>query len=567
VKTSSPFPGLQSAGLVSILGVASALAACSAEGVVDKGNTGGSSGVGGSSTVLPAGCDGPEVAMPKRLIRLSFNQLASSLRPIFGEELAAKVIADNQILPPTERTFPPLGDTSEGTSYIDTKWQSADAIATAAAKHAFDNFATFTGCTDAPTPECAKGFLLTLAERAYRRPLNDREKTSVQQVYDEVITATGTPQQAVQAGVWAIFESPQFLYRSEFGSSQAAGPLTPFELASQLSYFLTDAPPDADLLAAAAQNKLATDAEISAQVDRILALPATKNNLVYMVFAAYGIARVQSVVIDNLPPETFNVGVANSMFRESQLFINNVLWNGGKVSDLATSRTSFINAQLAPLYGVAVPTAVDADGFGQVELPGNRSGILTNVGFLTSRSRPDQQSVVGRGLAVNDAILCQTNPAFPEALAAQIEGINEQQHDLSERERANYRATTPPCNGCHTSFDPYGISLENFDVVGRFREMDAQGRAIDASVTLPEVAGGTVAMNAVEMGQALASSGAFSNCVASKLLTYALAETGVSGNSCAARLISENFKASDQSFPALVRAVAISKSLTQRSGG
>ena len=449
--------------------------------------------------------------MPRRLIRLSFNQIASSLKPVFGDAFAAKVLVDNQIPATTERTFPPLGDTSEGTSYIDAKWQSADAIATAAGKHAFDNFAAFTACTDAPTPECAKAFLNTMAERAYRRPLDEREKTSVQLVYDEVVLAGGTPQQGVQAGVSAIFESPQFLYRTEFGASAAGGPLTPYELASQLSYFLTDSPPDADLLAAAAQNKLATEAEVVAQVDRILTLPATKANLQDTVFSAYGIARVKSVVIDGLPPETFNNGVAASMFREGQLFINNVLWNGGLVSDLATSRKSFINAQLAPLYGIAAPTVVDADGFGAVDLPDNRAGITTSLGFLTSRSRPDQQSVVGRGLSVNDAILCQQNPAFPEALAAQIESLNTAQGDLSERERANYRATTAPCLGCHVSFDPYGISLENFDVVGRFRTMDAQGRPIDPSVTLPPVAGGTLATNAVEMGQALATSGAFAN--------------------------------------------------------
>lgn len=505
--------------------------------------------------------------MPKRLIRLSFNQIATSLRPIFGDAFALKALKDNQIPPTTERTFPPLGDTSEGTSYIDTKWQSADAIATAAGKHALDNFAAFTSCTDAPTAECAKAFLLTLAERAYRHPLDDREKMSVQQVYDEVATAGGTPQQGVQAAVSAIFGSPQFLYRTEFGSSAAAGPLAPYELASQLSYFLTDGPPDADLLAAAAQNKLTTEAEIVAHVDRLMSQTATKLNLLDTVFSSYGIARVKSVVIDGLPPEAFNTGVANSMFREGQLFINNILWNGGKVSDLATSRKTYINAALAPLYGVTAPTMVDGDGFGLVDLPENRSGILTSVGFLTSRSRPDQQSVVGRGLAVNDAILCQQNPAFPEALAAQIESVNEMQHDQSERERADYRANTAPCLGCHVSFDPYGMSLENFDVVGRFRTMDAQGRPVDPVVTLPPLAGGGVAMNAVEMGKALADSGAFANCVASKLLTYALAETGVSGNSCATRIVSEKFKTTDQTFPALVRAVAVSKTLTQRSGG
>lgn len=532
------------------------------------GMAGSSSTTGGSSTVGPEGCDGPEIAMPKRLIRLSFNQVASSLRPIFGDAFADKALADNHIPPPTERTFPPLGDTSEGSTYIDTKWLSSEAIAEAAGNEALKNFATMTGCTDAPTADCAKAFITKHAEGAYRRPLTDREKTSLLQVYTEVTTAGGTVQQGVQAGVRAIYDSPQFLYRTEFGADANTGPLTPYELASQLSFFLTDGPPDAALLTAAAQNQLATEEQIGVQVDRILALPATKANLQNTVFASFGIARVLSVVIDGLPPEAFNSGVANSMFRESQLFINNVLWNGGKVSDLATSRKSFINKQLAPLYGVPEPTAgLDADGFGAVELPENRSGILTSTGFLTSRSRPDQQSVVGRGLSVNDSILCQQNPAFPENLADQIKGLTAMQANLSERERANYRASNAPCVGCHPSFDPYGISLENFDVVGRFRTMDAENRPIDASVTLPPIAGSRPAANAVEMGKALAETGAFASCVGTKLLTYALAETGVTGKSCASKAVYNKFAQSDQSFTALVRAVALSKTLTQRAGG
>jgi hypothetical protein len=501
------------------------------------------------------------------MIRLSFPQIAASMRPVFGEAFAVKVLAGVMVPPTTERTFPPLGDTSEGSTYIDAKWQSADAMAKLAGDEALANFGALTACGEAPTPDCAKTFLNTLAERAYRRPLSEREKTSVQQVFSEVVTAGGNVQQAVQSGVNAIYSSPQFLYRTEFGADKSTGPITPYELASQLSYFLTDAPPDADLLAAAAQNGLSTPEQIGAQVDRLLALPATRANLQDTVVASFGIARVKSVVIDGLPPEAFNNGVANSMFRETQLFINSVLWNGGMVSDLATSRKSFINKQLAPLYGVPEPTVVDADGFGAVDLPENRSGILTSLGFLTSRSRPDQQSVVGRGLSVNDAILCQQNPAFPEALADAIENVSEMQHDMSERERAVYRSTTAPCLGCHTSFDPYGISLENFDVIGRFRTMDAEGRPIDASVTLPPLADSRTATNAVEMGKALAETGAFSSCVATKLLTYALAETGVNGQSCATRLIADNFEKTDRSFSSLVRQVALSKSLTHRTGG
>lgn len=557
---------------VSILGLCGAQAACTAEldgqAPMRSDVTGGQSGGGssGGGTTAPQNCDGAEVAMPKRLIRLSFSQLATTLRPVFGDAFANKVIADNLITAPTARTFPPLGDTAEGTSYIDARWQSADAVATAAGKYALDNFATFTSCGASPSADCVNAFIAKLADGAYRRPLTADEKTSLLQVVTDVTTAGGTLQQATQAAVTAIYDSPGFLYRTEFGASADSGALTPYELASQLSYFLTDGAPDAELLAAAANDALSTDQQILAQVDRLLAMPATRANLQDMVFAAFGIGRVNSVVVDGLPADVFNNGVAASMFREGQLFIGDVLWNGGKVSDLVTSRKSFINAKLAPLYGVAAPSAgLDADGFGSVQLPDTRAGIFTSLGFLTSRARPDQQSVVGRGLAVNDSILCQQNPAFPEALSTAIEEVTAMQSNLSERERSDYRATTAPCMGCHPGFDPYGVALENFDVIGRYRTTDPEGRPIDASVKLPPIAGGGTAKNAVEVGQMLASTGAFASCVGTKLITYALAETGVSGRSCASKAVANAFANSDQSFGALVRAVALSKAISQRS--
>jgi hypothetical protein len=553
-------------------------------GVVDGHNgaganasTGGSAGNGSanggmSGDMKPpdqaADCKGWDVAMPKRLIRLSFNQVATSLVPIFGQEFVTKVIADNSIKDPTERTFPPLGDTDEGSSYIDSKWLTADAIAKSAADYTLANFATFSGCGAAPTAECAQGFLVNVAEKAFRRPLLERDKTSLLTVYSEVVAKGGTVSEAAQYTVHAIFESPSFLYRSEFGTDLAQeGALTPYELASQLSYFVTDGPPDAELLAAAAQNKLTTPEEIAPHVDRMLLTPAARVNLQAAVLASLGIGKVLTVVIDPMKVPDYNAGVAASMFHETELFVKDILWNGGKVPELVTSRKAFISAKLAPFYGVTAPTTVDADGFGQVELPPNRAGILTNLGFLTSRSRPDSQSVVGRGLSINDTILCKQNPSFPEALADQIKELTSSQSNLSERERADYRGTTQPCASCHTSFDPFGISLENFDTVGRYRTVDEQMRPINAAVTLPASAGGTPIQDAVGMGQALAMTGVFSACTATKLITYALAETGVQGDSCATKAVAERFKNTDQSFSALVREVAISKTLTQRKGG
>jgi hypothetical protein len=543
----------------------------STPGGMNNTSAGSGSGGGMSGEMKPpnqaADCDGWDIAMPKRLIRLSFNQVATSLVPIFGQEFATKIISDNSIKDPTERTFPPLGDTDEGSSYIDSKWQTADGIATAAGAQALANFATLSGCGATPTTECAQGFVIKLAERAFRHPLSDREKTSLLTVYSEVVAKGGTIQEATQYSVSAIFDSPSFLYRTEFGADAKEGPLTPYELASQLSYFVTDGPPDDQLLAAAAQNLLTTPEQIAPHVDRMLATPAAKVNLQAAVLASLGIGKVLTVVIDPMKVPEFNAGVAASMFHETELLINSVLWNGGKVPELVTSRKTFINAKLAPFYGVPAPATLDADGFGPVDLPENRAGILTNLGFLTSRSRPDSQSVVGRGLSINDTILCQQNPAFPDALADQIKAVTNMQGNLSEREKADYRAANAPCSGCHPSFDPFGISLENFDTIGRYRTMDEQGRPINAAVTLPASAGSSMSTNAVEMGQALANTGAFAACAATKLLTYALAETGVNGKSCATKAVAESFKTTDLSFPALVRAVAVSKTITQRAGG
>jgi hypothetical protein len=114
-----------------------AAAAAGCTGVVDPNgpmpgmSSGGSGGSGGMTKPADQAddCDGWDVAMPRRIIRLSFNQLATSLTPVFGQEFTTTIITDNSIKDPTERTFPPLGDSEEGSSYIDTKWQTADAIA------------------------------------------------------------------------------------------------------------------------------------------------------------------------------------------------------------------------------------------------------------------------------------------------------------------------------------------------------------------------------------------------------------------------------------------------------
>ena len=547
------------------------------------GGVGGDNGGGGNSGPSGAGpCTGSPTLVQKRMVRLSFNQVVTTIRTILGDTIADKIANDPVYaadLPDAKhRWFPPLASPREGSVITDAAWNTGDQIAQAAAQYVFDNFATVTKCTQTGTAldTCAQTWLRTLATAAWRRPLTADETTSFNQLYTDLKDTTKvglTSQQATQFSVYGMLEAPQFLYRTEFGSSAtAAGTLAPYELASEVSYFLTDGPPDAMLLSAAANNALSNADQIGAQVDRILATPAARANLHAAMFGYFAIPNIEAVVIDTNVFTTWNDGLRNSMEHETDLFLQDTLWNG-KVTDLLTSKTSFINPTLASFYGSAMPAAgtADADGFGKVMLPDTRAGILTQGGFLVARARPMAGSVVGRGLLVNAAFLCASNPAFPSQLADTINMVSMMLADQTERAKSDYRRMTAPCMSCHPNFDPYGLALENYDGIGRYRMVDDKGRPIDASIALPALAGGQMVNGGVELGQALASGGAFANCIAKNLVNFALAETPsmpVETNACAIRNVSDSFtKSSNGSFSSLVRGVVVSTTLASRTGG
>jgi hypothetical protein len=529
--------------------------------------------VGGTSAGgPPLSCTTPQTATSKRLVRLSFNQIASSIGGLIDTMLGSKVAADNQVVDAEHRTFPPLQNPREGNSVTDATWKTIDAMAQAAGQYVFDNFAAVTSCGATPTDDCAQKYLNTLAQKAYRRPLTAGEQTRLTTLYGSLKNDSGaTINEAVQHAVYAIVQSPQFVYRTEFGTDSAtAGTLTPFEVASTLAYFLTDTLPDAELLGAAAGNQLGTAAQVGAHVDRILKTPSAQKNLHGAMMSYFAYPDLENIVIQD---PGFTDGIRNSMYHEGELFLQNVLWSGGKLSELLLSRKAYVNASLASIYGVPFPApgaTLDADMFGPVDLPANRAGLVTQVSFLTTRSRPDSTSVVGRGLLIKKAFLCTDTPPPPESITAAIEEAERVLANASEREKSNYRTSTAPCNGCHLGFDAYGLTLDTYDIIGRYRSTDAQGRAIDPAVTLPAQIGGAMAKDAVEMAQKLVESGAFSKCMGTNLLNYALADVSAGAatlDSCAVDEVAKSFATTDQSFAALVKAVATSTAFVNRSQG
>jgi hypothetical protein len=518
-------------------------------------------------------CTGTDIVASKRVVRLSFNQIANSIGTLIDPSLTPMLATENAILDSKHRAFPPLQSPREGSTITDGQWTTVDAMSSSAADYVLDNFEAVTGCGAQPTDACAQEYLSGLAEQAYRRPLTADEQTRLDGLY---MTLTGdigaTINEAVQHGVYAILQAPQFVYRTELGDDWTVdGAMTQYELASALSYFLTDDAPDPMLSDAAAQGQLSTPEQVAAHVDRILETPTARQNLTDAMTSYFNYQGLENVVIQDMD---FNSAVANSMYHEGELFLQNTLW-GGTLSDLLLSRQSVINELLAGIYGIAPfpPPGVtlDEDGFALVTLPEVRSGLVTMPGFLSTRSRPTETSVVGRGLLIKNAFLCTDTPPPPESIGETIAELAVQQKDETEREKSAYRQTTPPCNGCHATFDAYGVALENYDLIGRYRETDDAGRVIDSSVTLPYQIGGGDAANMVEVAQKIAETSVFAKCMGRNLVNYALADTSAGAaqiNDCSSQHVADAFTADPaQTFSSLVKSVATSATFATRSQG
>lgn len=520
---------------------------------------GGSTGAGGSSTnpatvgVDPA-CPAP---IKRRLVPLSELQYVATLRALLGDAAVAKAGAPQAETKPF--TDPGLVPTT-GSLNTQLNW-SEQATATLVGKEL-----AVSGCTDDPSDACASAYLRKFAQTAFRRPVLDVEMTDVMAVYSSA-NARGTFASALRLAVQALLSAPSFAYRNEFGQDDGQGrfALTPYELASTLSYFLSDAPPDTELRAAADNGSIVQPGEIDKHVARLLTLPAAQASLTSTMLAAWRVANVFGSSKDPTAFPEFNPQLAASMYRETQLFVDDVLWKrAAPISELLTSRDSFVDESLAKIYGVPYSGTTPGE-FVKVKLPeGQRAGLLTQASVMSALSRTDQTSVVARGLFMRGAVLCLAKiPQPPADLAGAIEA--QLAADMSEKERAEYRKNTQPCGGCHRNFDPFGLLLEAYDPIGRYRTQ-IKGVAVDASLDLTGLGSFSgVVDGAVKMGESAAASPEFAACITRNLAVYATGDAGLTTDACQLQKVVSALPQGPVTFAQVVSAVAKSSMLSVRA--
>jgi mono/diheme cytochrome c family protein len=368
--------------------------------------------------------------------------------------------------------------------------------------------------------DCAKRILSPLVRRAFRRDIVSADL----EPFLKTFTATRRKRNfdaAIGAAIRDVLLTPDFLFRLEFDRPEiAAGsaqPLTDFELASRLSYFLWSSMPDDRLLAVAASGKLRDAKVLELEVRRMLADRRSAALMDNFASQWLGLRTLATVEPDKQMFPEFDAALASAFHTETRLFVNSLIRENRGVLDLLLANYTYLDERLASHYGIA---GVTGPGFRRVPLQSNveRGGLLAHGSILLLTSHSTRTSPVLRGKWILDNLL-NSPPAPPPANIPPLDESPANGRKLTAREQVERHRANPSCASCHDRIDPLGFALENYDAIGRWRTKD-EGGAIDASGKLAGRTGFSGPQGLKNM--LLGRSGEFVHATTERLMTYAL---------------------------------------------
>jgi hypothetical protein len=558
---------------------ASALAACSgAIGPSGSGTGSGSTAGPGSSGAAQSGANGSSgssgvaaAACVPGLVnvgdapmqRLTQDQYANSVRALLG--LATVSTAD---MPSDEKlgVFASNVAVSVTDLAVDQYTTSAENVAKAALAQA--KWDSLVPCKHATLGDdaCAAQFVQTFGMRAFRRPLTMVEAARYTTEYKS-FAASGYDS-GIRVVVETMLQSPNFLYRPEVGAPNAAAGaavlLTPFELASRLSFFLWNSTPDDTLLAAASANSLSDPSALQAQAQRMLADPRARDTIASFHKQWLDVTSIPTLTKDPATYPGFSPAVGAAMANETVDFADYVLRRGdGTLKTLLTAPFTIAGDALLPLYGATRPAGASAQDPLPLD-PTQRAGILTQPSFLAVHAHANQSAPVVRGKIVRQNMICEPVPDPPN-------NVNTTPPDPSPnattRQRFATHESVPSCAGCHSLIDPIGFGLENFDGIGQYRTKDGN-LPVDASGSFV----GTEDLNgtfdgAIALAKKLAASPEVQTCVTGQWLSYALGRTKTTDDACSLSRLVTSFNSSGQNMKQLLVDIVTADSFRYRTGG
>ena len=376
--------------------------------------------------------------------------------------------------------------------------------------------------------KCRDRFIKGFGLRAFRRPLADAEVRRYTTLFNAQATKTRKFLEGARVVVEAMLQSPKFLFHVEGGPN---GSLRDYEIANRLAYLLWDTMPDRRLFDAAAAGELRTPEGIERVARGMLDQPPARQAVDEFFAEWLRFDRALSAVKDRRRYPEFTPELAAMMVQETRMLLDNLVWRDGNFMEAFTADYSFLNSDLATLYGIAPPSGE----FELMKFPSGspRAGLLGHASFLSSNAGPVETSPTARGIFIREQLLCQHVPNPPPGVNTQVPEPTADK-PLARRQRMQAHVENPTCASCHRLMDPIGFGLENYDAVGHWRDkevLEFEGRGArnpGRKVELPldvkgEIAGlpnGSFA-EPRQIGQLLAGSRACQECVVKQVFRYA----------------------------------------------
>jgi len=371
--------------------------------------------------------------------------------------------------------------------------------------------------TSAAQDSCAQTFISTWVPKAYRRPLAAGEADTLLAL-QKGVTSVDTFSSGIAAVIEAVLQSPDFLYRPEFGVADATQPSlrrpTGDEMATRLSYLFWGSSPDDGLRTAAASGELLTSEGILKSAKRLLEGDKARGVVKFFFDSLLPITTLTDQTRDKYP--SFSPQIGAYMRTETEKFLDNQIFvESGSWPSVFTANYTFVNEPLAKFYGM---TGVTGTEFRKVTVDtAQRRGLLTQGAIMTGTTVTNSTNPVLRGSFILNKLMCMNLnlPSDPDVLA--LVAVPLDVTGPTARDRYTAHSKQALCQGCHRLIDPVGFSLENYDAVGQYRTTE-NGVTIDASGKLPQAT--AVVSGAVQLAQQLADSEQVQQCFAQHWVEY-----------------------------------------------
>ncbi|MXX07874.1 MAG: DUF1592 domain-containing protein [Gammaproteobacteria bacterium] len=478
------------------------------------------------ATLLLAACERdtaiptepPDSASVLRTRLLTGEQYTNTIAQIFGEDISGSILPP---IPPMARTD---GLLASGAAYVgvtsDQISQIQQAATSIAAKVVDEEHRDFLiPCRPESQaeadPACAELFLRETGRLLYRQNLEDVRLAELVDIAGYAAEQTEDFHAGLALALESILISPEFIFIVDRAEPDPDRPgserLDAWSLASRLSFFLWNGPPDDALLNAAESGELHTEAGLSATVERMLSSVRLEAGMRAFFDDMLGFDEFGSLAKDPIVyPMVTGSTLQDAREQTLRTIVDHLLHQESDYRDLFTTRKTFMSPSLAVVYGIPAGNGWTPHEF---EADSPRIGLLTQVSFLAANSHAVRSSPTLRGQALRERFLCQVVPPPPPNVDFSL--LEEAEHAATARERLDVHNTNPACAGCHLITDPIGLALENFDGAGRFRETE-NGAALDLSGELD----GVLYEDVAGLALAMRDHPKLSNCLVNRLYAY-----------------------------------------------